>query len=82
MSEQDEEERVKAVLLTGHGGPERLEYREDVPTPEPAEGEVLVEVGAAGVNNTDLWTRRGAYGSEDDPRYIPEICHNRLKELS
>lgn len=63
-----EEGGMKAVLLTGHGGPERLEYREDVPIPEPAEGEVLVEVGATGVNNTDLWTRRGAYGSEDDPQ--------------
>jgi NADPH:quinone reductase-like Zn-dependent oxidoreductase len=58
---------VKAVLLTGHGGPEKLEYREDVPTPEPAADEVLVEVGAAGVNNTDLWTREGAYGAADDP---------------
>ncbi|MGB3634168.1 MAG: alcohol dehydrogenase family protein [Rubrobacteraceae bacterium] len=58
---------MKAVRLTGHGGPEKLEYREDVPTPEPVEGEVLIEVGAAGVNNTDIWTREGAYGSEDDP---------------
>ena len=58
---------MKAVRLTGHGGPEKLEYREDVPTPEPDEGEVLVKVGAAGVNNTDVWTREGAYGSEDDP---------------
>ena len=57
---------MKAALLTGHGGPEKLEYR-DVPTPEPARGEVLIEVGAAGVNNTDIWTREGAYGSEDDP---------------
>lgn len=58
---------MKAVMLTGHGGPEMLEYREDVPVPEPAPGEVLVKVGAAGVNNTDVWTREGAYGSEDDP---------------
>jgi NADPH:quinone reductase-like Zn-dependent oxidoreductase len=58
---------MKAVLLTGHGGPEKLEYREDVPVPEPAADEVLVRVGGAGVNNTDIWTREGAYGSEDDP---------------
>lgn len=58
---------MKAVLLTGHGGPEKLEYREDAPVPEPAAGEVLVEVGAAGVNNTDIWTREGAYGASDDP---------------
>jgi len=42
---------MKAVLLTGHGGPEKLEYREDVPRPEPAGGEALIEVGAAGINN-------------------------------
>lgn len=58
---------MKATLLTGHGGLEKLEYREDVPTPEPAEGEVLIKVGAAGINNTDIWTREGAYGTEDDP---------------
>ena len=58
---------MRAVLLTGHGGLEKLEYREDVPTPEPAEGEVLIAVGAARINNTDIWTREGAYGTEDDP---------------
>lgn len=58
---------MKAFLLTGHGGPEKLEYREDVPVPEPVAGEVLVEVAAAGVNNTDLWTREGAYGAAEDP---------------
>ena len=58
---------MRAVLLTGHGDPEKLEYREDVPTPEPAEGEVLIAVSAAGINNTDIWTREGAYGTEDDP---------------
>lgn len=59
---------MRAVLLTGHGGPEKLEYREDIPVPEPAAGEVLIEVGAAGINNTDIWTREGAYGAEDDPQ--------------
>ena len=58
---------MRAVLLTGHGGPEKLEYRDDVPVPEPAAGEVLVEVGGAGVNNTDIWTREGAYGTDQDP---------------
>jgi NADPH:quinone reductase-like Zn-dependent oxidoreductase len=58
---------MRAVLLTGHGGLEKLEYREDVPTPEPEGGEVLIAVGAAGINNTDIWTREGAYGTEDDP---------------
>ena len=58
---------MRAVLLTGHGGPEMLEYREDVPVPVPAPGEVLVRVTACGVNNTDIWVREGAYGTDDDP---------------
>ena len=38
---------MKAVVLTGHGGLDRLEWREDVPVPQPRAGEVLVaSVGA------------------------------------
>lgn len=59
---------MRAVVLTGHGGPERLELREDVPVPSAGPGEIVVAVGAAGVNNTDIWTREGAYGSGDDPQ--------------
>jgi len=53
--------RMNAVLLKGHGGFEQLEYRDDVPVPRPAAGEVLVRVGAAAVNNTDINTRVGWY---------------------
>jgi len=52
---------MKAVLLKGHGGFEQLDYRDDVPVPAPAAGEVLLQVGAAGVNNTDINTRIGWY---------------------
>ncbi|MDE2347587.1 MAG: alcohol dehydrogenase family protein [Gammaproteobacteria bacterium] len=50
-----------AILLTGHGGFDRLEWREDVPVPEPRAGEVLIRIGAAGVNNTDINTRAAWY---------------------
>lgn len=56
-----------AAVLTGHGGPEMLEVRDDVAVPRPGQGEVLVEVAAAAVNNTDIWTREGAYGAPEDP---------------
>ena len=55
---------MAAVLLTGHGGPDLLEYREDVPVPEPAPGEVLIGVAAAGINNTDINTRIGWYSKQ------------------
>ncbi len=52
---------MRAVVLTGHGGLDKLEYREDWPTPRPAPGEVLVRVGACGLNNTDINTRTAWY---------------------
>ena len=61
---------MRAVLLTGHGGPEKLVYREDVPVPSPAPGEVVIKVSACGMNNTDVWVREGAYGREDDPAAV------------
>jgi len=52
---------MRAVVLTGHGGLDKLEYREDWPTPQPDNGEVLVRVGACGLNNTDINTRTAWY---------------------
>ncbi len=60
-------DKMHAVYLTGHGGPEKLEYVESAPVPSPAAGEVLIEVCACGMNNTDIWVREGAYGTDDDP---------------
>jgi len=50
-----------AVVLKGHGGYEQLELRTDLPVPTPGHGEVLVRIGAAAVNNTDINTRIGWY---------------------
>jgi NADPH:quinone reductase-like Zn-dependent oxidoreductase len=54
-------EKMAAVLLTGHGGFEKLEYREDVPLPVISSRDVLIRVAAAAVNNTDINTRTGWY---------------------
>lgn len=54
-------ETMHGMVLTGHGGLERLEWREDLPVSKPAKGEVLIRVGAASVNNTDINTRIGWY---------------------
>jgi NADPH:quinone reductase-like Zn-dependent oxidoreductase len=52
---------LKAVILTGHGGLDKLEYRQDWPTPEPGKDEVQIRVGACGLNNTDINTRTAWY---------------------
>ena len=54
---------MKAVVTTGNGGYEKLDYR-DVPIPKLASNEVLLQVLAAGVNNTEINTRLGWYSSE------------------
>jgi len=56
---------MKGVQLTGHGGPEMIQYRDDIPVPTPKSNEVLVRVSAAGVNNTDINTRTGWYSKSD-----------------
>jgi NADPH:quinone reductase-like Zn-dependent oxidoreductase len=55
---------MRAVLLTGYGGLDKLEYRTDVPVPKPAADEVLIAVAACGVNNTDINTRTGWYAPD------------------
>ncbi len=52
---------MKAALLLGNGGPEMLQVRDDVPVPSVGELDVLIEVAACGVNNTDINTRVGWY---------------------
>lgn len=51
---------MKAIVITGVGGPEVLELR-DVPTPGPRGDQVRIRVRACGVNRADLMQCRGAY---------------------
>lgn len=60
------QETMSGVALTGHGGPECLKWRDDLPRPKPMAGEVLIRVAAAGVNNTDINTRVGWYSKGDN----------------
>ncbi len=53
-------ETMFAIVTTGNGGYEKLEPRQ-VPTPVPGADEVLIRVGAAGINNTEINTRLGWY---------------------
>lgn len=52
---------MRAMVLTGHGGLNQLEYRQDWPKPVAGDEEVLIRVRACGLNNTDVNTRIGWY---------------------
>ncbi|HCR97394.1 MULTISPECIES: zinc-binding dehydrogenase [Halomonas] len=56
---------MAAMLLVGHGGVEQLHYREDVNTPLPGPGDVLVQVTATAKNNTDRKAREGLYPTKE-----------------
>lgn len=62
-------ETMRAVRIAEHGGPEVLELTE-VAVPALQAGDVLVQVSAVALNNTDLWTREGAYGRPGDPKAL------------
>ncbi|MGH9736136.1 MAG: NADPH:quinone reductase [Candidatus Acidiferrales bacterium] len=61
---------MKAIMVHQFGGPEVLKY-EDVPTPQPAAGQVLVRVHAAGVNPYDTYMRAGTYAIKPPLPYTP-----------
>lgn len=61
---QTSKDTMQAAVLDGHGGPERIRVEDHYLRPRPAAGEVLIRVGAAGINNTDIWSREGAYSAD------------------
>jgi len=63
---------MRAVLLSETGGPEVLRI-EDLPTPEPADGEVLIRVRAASINPIDWKQRRGLSHKE-----LPAVLGNDI----
>jgi NADPH2:quinone reductase len=52
--------RMRAVILTRHGGPEVLRIT-DIPTPAPRAGEVRVQIRTIGINFAEVLSRRGLY---------------------
>ncbi|HEX3347881.1 MAG TPA: quinone oxidoreductase [Acetobacteraceae bacterium] len=51
---------TKAIRVHQPGGPEVMRW-DDIPTPEPAAGEVLIRHAAVGVNYIDIYFRTGLY---------------------
>ncbi|WP_368623659.1 alcohol dehydrogenase catalytic domain-containing protein [Paraburkholderia sp. BR13444] len=56
---------MKQIVITGHGGPEKLQVRE-APDPNPRPDEVRIRVKACRINFADILARRGLY--PDAPR--------------
>ncbi|MEM0981787.1 MAG: alcohol dehydrogenase family protein [Cyanobacteria bacterium P01_H01_bin.58] len=69
-------ETMRGVWLTGHGDFDKLEFRNDLPVPQPGAQDVLVQVAATAVNNTDINTRLAWYskekGASDDASWTGE----------
>ena len=65
-------ERMTVVAIREPGGPEVLtpELR---PVPQPAAGEILVKVAAAGVNRPDIMQRLGLYPPPEGATDIPGL---------
>ena len=61
---------MKAVLVREFGGLEVLKL-EEIPTPKPAAGQVLVRIRAAGVNPYDTYMRAGTYAVKPLLPYTP-----------
>ena len=61
---------MKAIRVHEFGGPEVLKL-EEVATPKPSAGEVLVRIHAAGVNPYDAYMRAGTYAVKPTLPYTP-----------
>lgn len=61
---------MKAVVVSRFGDENELVYKE-VPSPEPAGGEVRVAIKAAGVNPVETYIRSGKYGNLPNLPYTP-----------
>jgi len=63
---------MRGAVLTAHGGPEVVDIVDDLPVPEPAYGEVRINIKAAALNRLDLFVRAGWKGLDLDFPHV--VC--------
>jgi len=61
---------VRGLTISAHGGLDQIEYRTDLPKPEPKRGEIRVRVKAAALNHLDLFVVAGLPGVKITPPWI------------
>jgi alcohol dehydrogenase len=62
---------MRAVVVEGHGGLDRVKLRTDWPEPKAGPGQVVVDVRACGLNYLDIFVRRGMPGLAVEMPRIP-----------
>ncbi|MEO8580834.1 MAG: zinc-binding dehydrogenase [Gemmatimonadales bacterium] len=61
---------MRGLTISAHGGLDQIEYRTDLPKPEPKRGEIRVRVKAAALNHLDLFVVAGMPGVKIAPLWI------------
>ena len=61
---------MRALTISEHGGTDKVEYRTDIPDPEPSSGEVRVRIHAAALNHLDVFTVGGLPGVSITPPWV------------
>src|SRR5271169_4852150 len=61
---------MKAIVVRQYGAPEVMKL-EEIPVPQPASGQVLVRIRAAGVNPVETYMRSGNYSLKPPVPFTP-----------
>lgn len=73
---------MRAIVFYQHGGPEVLQYREDIPVPQPGPGDVLIAVRFAALNRLDNFVRIGWRGLDlAFPHILGADCSGTIAAL-
>lgn len=72
---------MKAIQIARNGGPDVIEYKQDVPVPELGAGQVLVKNHVAGVNYIDTYFRTGLYKTVNFPLVLGREAAGEIAAL-